>query len=631
MSERNGTISINTENIFPIIKKWLYSEKDIFIREIISNASDAICKLEKLSQIGEANISEDNKWKILVKLDKKKKTLAITDNGIGMTEEEIVKYINQIAFSGAIDFMEKYKDKADDAQIIGHFGLGFYSTFMASDKVEIDSLSYKEGAKAVNWTSEEGTEFEITDSDRKERGTTITMHISADSKEFLEEGKVKEILTKYFSFLPVEIYFNDEDKAINDTSPLWLKNPKECTDEEYKEFYKKVFHDFQEPLFWIHLNMEYPFTLKGILYFPRLKQGYEGMEGVMKLYYNQVFVADNIKEVIPEFLMLLKGTIDCPDLPLNVSRSFLQNDGYVNKISAHISKKVADKLKSIFKGDRNEYNKYWDDINPFVKYGCIREEKFYDKIKSVIILKDINGEYFTLEEAVQKAKEADKGSKEEGNDTKEYRLKLYYVTDLEVQSQYVKLFKENNNDAYLLNTAIDSHFINYLESKMIEDGVGFTRIDSDIDGLTNKDNKDGEVENLSAKENLEKIFREVTNNKELKIEVSQLKNSKLPAMVLVSEQARRFRDMSKMYSDNMDYSQFAGMFGGEMTLILNKNNSLIQVLSDYNMPEDLQPEENMKMLVQHVYDMARMAQEPLTGDDLTRFLERSVDIMMKGM
>jgi len=618
MAERNGSVSINTENIFPIIKKWLYSEKDIFIREIISNASDAISKLDKLSAIGEAKLTEDNKWKIQVRVDKKAKTLQITDNGIGMTEEEVEKYINQIAFSGAVDFMEKYKDKGDDAQIIGHFGLGFYSTFMVSDKVEIETLSYKDGAKAVKWTSEEGTEFEITDSEKTERGTTITMYLASDSKEFLDEAKVKEILNKYFSFLPVEIYLNDEETALNDTNPLWLKNPKECTDEEYKDFYKKVFHEYQDPLFWIHLNMDYPFALKGILYFPPLKQGYEGMEGVMKLYYNQVFVADNIKEVIPEFLMLLKGTIDCPDLPLNVSRSFLQNDGYVNKISAHISKKVADKLKSIFKNNREEYNKYWEDINPFVKYGCMREDKFYDKIKSVIILKNIEKDYVTLEEAIEKGvtatdKEVDKK-----------QSKIFYITDENLQSQYISLFKENENDAYYLNTAIDSAFINFLESKLTEEGVSFARIDTELSGITDK-SKD-EVEDVTLKEKLEKLFKKALNNENLKVELSSLKNEKIPAMVIISEQGRRLKDMSKMYSGGMDYSQFSGMFANDMTLILNQTNTLITALGNAD-----EEDEDGKIIAEHVYDLARMTNEPLTGEELSKFVERSTTLMMKGI
>lgn len=615
MSERSGAISINTENIFPIIKKWLYSEKDIFIREIVSNASDAISKLDKLSNIGEVDLPEDNKWRISVKVNKKEKTIKIIDNGIGMTEEEVVKYINQIAFSGAIDFMEKYKDKADDAQIIGHFGLGFYSVFMVSDKVEIDTLSYREGARAVKWTSEEGTEFEITDSDRTERGTEITMYLAADSKEFLEEGKVKEILNKYFAFLPVEIYFNEEEKPINDTSPLWLKNPKDCTEEEYKDFYKKVFNEYRDPLFWIHLNMEYPFTLKGILYFPPLKQGYEGMEGVIKLYYNQVFVADNIKEVIPEFLMLLKGVIDCPDLPLNVSRSFLQNDGYVNKISSHISKKVADKLKSIFKNDRESYNKYWDDINPFVKYGCMREDKFYDKIKSVIILKNLDGEYVTLEEAVEK------NTSGEGS---EKQAKLFYVTDMTGQAQYVKLFKENGNEAYILDTVIDAAFINFLEDKLREEKVQFTRIDTELSGVADKEG--AETENVTAKENLEKLFKEALGKENLKVELSSLKNENIPAMILVSEHMRRFKDMSKMYGGNADYSQFAGMFDDDITLVLNNTNPLIKELEKIS-----EVNEDSRLIAEHIYDLAKMAHEPLSGDELSKFVERNTKIIMKGL
>ena len=624
MSERNGSISISTENIFPIIKKWLYSEKDIFIREIVSNASDAISKLNKLAKIGEATIPEDNKWKILIKLDKKAKTLAVSDNGIGMTEDEVIKYINQIAFSGAVDFIEKYKDKADDAQIIGHFGLGFYSSFMVSDKVEIDTLSHTEGAKAVKWSSEEGTEYELSDSEKSTVGTTITMYLSDDAKEFLDENTVKDILAKYFSFLPVEIYFNEEDKPLNDPNPLWLKNPKECTDEEYKDFYKKVFKEYQDPLFWIHLNMEYPFTLKGILYFPPLKNAYEGMEGVIKLYYNQVFVADNIKEVIPEFLMLLKGTIDCPDLPLNVSRSFLQSDGYVNKISTHISKKVADKLKSIFKDNRESYNKYWDDIHPFVKFGCIREDKFYDKIKSVLMLKNINDEYVTVDEAIEKSKGTTTAPTEDKPVADEPKsCKIYYVSDLNAQGQYVSLFRENGNDAYLLNNMIDTHFISFLEGKLTEEGARFTRIDSDLDGVVDKEKDD--VEDITFKENVEKLFRTALENDKLKLEISPLKNNKIPAMVLISEQSRRFKDMSKLYGGGMDYTQFENMFNDDITLVLNKNHTLIQKLND------IENEEDSKLVALQIYDLAKMSSEPLTGEGLSKFIERSAEIIMKGL
>lgn len=616
MSQQSGTISINTENIFPIIKKWLYSEKDIFLRELVSNGSDAISKLKKLATIGEANVSSDEKYYIKVVVDKSKKTIQIIDNGLGMTFDEVNKYINQIAFSGAKDFVEKYKDKADDSQIIGHFGLGFYSAFMVADKVQIDTLSYQDGAEAVRWVSDGGTEFEMDKSDRNERGTTITLFISDDSKEFLDSYKAREVLVKYFSFLPYELYLEDadekkdkeEDKAdeprpLNDTNPLWLKDPKECTDEEYKDFYRKVFFDFNEPLFWIHLNMDYPFKLKGILYFPKLKHEFDTIEGQIKLFYNQVFVADNIKEVIPEFLMLLKGAIDCPDLPLNVSRSFLQNDGYVSKISTHITKKVADKLTSLFKKERETYNKYWDDINPFVKFGCIKEKKFFEKVKDILIFKTTNNEYVTLKEYLEKNKE-------------KHENKVFYVTDERQQAQYIKLFKEQGMEAVNLSTMIDSHFIQYLE--MEEKDVKFLRIDSDIsDSLKNTDDDkdDNAIKELS--EGLEKIFKSSLSNENLKVQVEALKSESVPAMILLSEESRRMQEMARNYGG----FNFGGMYENDETLVLNRNNSLIRSLISMKEKED--KKEDVQLICEHIYDLALMSHKNLEPDAMNKFIERS--------
>ncbi|TYQ15668.1 UNVERIFIED_CONTAM: molecular chaperone HtpG [Acetivibrio alkalicellulosi] len=635
MNHENGSISINTENIFPIIKKWLYSEKDIFIRELVSNASDAISKLKKLSAIGEAEIESDAKYRIKVIVDKENKTIQIDDNGIGMTEEEVKKYINQIAFSGAKDFVEKYKDKADEAQIIGHFGLGFYSAFMVSEKVQIDTLSFQKDAEAVRWTSSGGTEYEMDKSDRNERGTKITLFIAEDSVEFLEVYKVREILQKYFSFLQFEIYLEDanekkkeadkkedikdnenkeetdvkeeEPKPLNDTNPLWLKNPKDCTDEEYKEFYKKVFFDFNEPLFWIHLNMDYPFNLKGILYFPKLKHEFETMEGQIKLFYNQVFVADNIKEVIPEFLMLLKGALDCPDLPLNVSRSFLQNDGYVNKISSHITKKVADKLISIFEKERETYNKYWDDINPFVKYGCIKESKFSEKVKDVIIYKTIKGEYVTLKDYLERNK-----SKHEN--------KVFYVSDEKQQAQYIRMFKENDMEAVILTSMIDNHFMQHIE--MNEKDVKFQRIDSDIsESMKETQADDSNLKEIS--EDLEKIFKENLGNDKLTIKVEALKTSSVPGIMLLSEQSRRMQEMSKMFGG----MNLGGMYPQEETLVLNTNNSLIK--SILNIKERPDKKDDAKIICEHIYDLAMMSHKQLEPEAMTNFIERSNKILSR--
>lgn len=666
MSHENGSISINTENILPIIKKWLYSEKDIFIREVVSNSNDAIVKFKKLVSMGETSMKEDEKFFIRVIVNKDDKTIKVVDNGIGMTGEEVKKYINQIAFSGAVDFLEKYKDKADESsQIIGHFGLGFYSAFMVSEKVTIDTLSWQEGAKAVKWTNFGGTEFEMDDSDRMERGTTVTLYLDEDSLEYLDYYKMREILEKYCSFMPFELFLQDasrkekkegkekgasneqeikdkvkkavdsydeksdgstaaegagsdkdeedgkdiekteaaeQEKPINDTHPLWLKNPKDCTDDEYKEFYRKVFHDFNDPLFWIHLNMDYPFNLKGILFFPKLKHEFETIEGQIKLYYNQVFVADNIKEVIPEFLMLLKGVIDCPDLPLNVSRSFLQNDGYVAKISAHITKKVADKLTSLYENERENYNKYWDDINPFVKYGCIRETKFYDRAKDIVIFKTTGGDYITLKDYLDRNSEKHKG-------------KVFYVTDEKQQSQYIKMFKEQGMEAILLTTMIDNHFIQFLEMK--DSSVKFSRIDADLSESL-KDTDSGATDK-DLSQQLEKIFKEAIGNDKLKIQVEALKTISTPGMILLSEYSRRMQEMSRMYG--MNGMDVGGMFPEEQTLVLNSKNQLIQTIVKLTGNESRK--DDVTLICQHVYDLAMMSHKQLEPEAMTKFIERS--------
>lgn len=619
-----GNISVNSENIFPIIKKWLYSDKDIFLRELVSNGCDAITKLKKLVNLGEAKIGEDEKLKVEVIVDKQAKTISISDNGIGMTAEEIDKYITQIAFSGASDFLEKYKEEdTKDGGIIGHFGLGFYSAFMPSASVQIDSLSYKEGAKPVKWFCDGSMEYELDEGTREERGTTITLFIAPDSEEFLEEYMVRQVLNKYCSFLPVEVYLTivkpEEEKAdnaeenkeeenkepkepkpINDTTPLWMKAPKDCTDEEYKEFYKKVFMDFNEPLFWIHLNVDFPFNLKGILYFPKLNHEFAMNEGQIKLYNNQVFVADNVKEVIPEFLMLLKGTIDCPDLPLNVSRSFLQNDGYVKKISAHITKKVADKLCELFKKEREKFNSYWEDINMFIKYGCIRDEKFYDKVKDIMLYKDLDGNYITLNDYI--------GDKE--NKT------VYYVSDEAQQAQYIKMFKEQGQNAVILPAMIDNHFMSFIESR--EQGVKFMRIDSAVsESLT---------EELSANEDDVKkyteAFKNALDNNELKVEVKALKDANVPAIMTLSEETRRMQEIYKSYGQ-----QFAGMssmFKDDYTLVLNSNNELIKKM-------DSMEEETKKLVCEQVYDLAMLCNKPLGAEEMTRFVERSNKLLEKLM
>ena len=621
-----GNISVDSENLFPIIKKWLYSDKDIFLRELVSNGCDAVTKLKKLASIGEAQIDENEKFKVTVSIFKDAKKLVISDNGIGMTAEEIDKYINQIAFSGASDFLSKYKEEDDKgSQIIGHFGLGFYSAFMVADSVEIDSLSYQDGAKAAKWTCDGSMEFDLTDGDRTERGTTITLNIAEDSKEFLEESTIRQILHKYCAFLPIEIYVevpedkhedhcdcghdhdheHDDDtpsepKPINNTTPLWMKKPSECTDEEYKEFYRNVFMDFNEPLFWIHLNVDYPFNLKGILYFPKINHEFAGQEGQIKLYNNQVFVADNVKEVIPEFLMLLKGVIDCPDLPLNVSRSFLQNDGYVKKISSHITKKVADKLTSIYNNERQNYEKYWDYINIFIKYGCLRDEKFYEKVKDVIIYKDIDGKYLTLDEYLDGKEEKD----------------VYYVSDPQTQSQYINMFKNQGLNAVVLPSMMDTHFISLVEMK--QTGVKFKRIDSAINDISDNTEKDD-----STKEQEEKLIEKFKNeikDDTLKIEVQSLKDDSIPAVILLGEQSRRMQEMYKAYGQQM--AGMADMFHDEFTLVLNSNNSLIKKIDTLN-------DEDANLVIDHVYDLAKISHSPLPAEQMTKFIERSNKLLEK--
>ena len=613
MKMAKGNISVNSENIFPVIKKWLYSDKDIFLRELVSNACDAITKLKKLSGIGEAKVPADEVYRIDVIIDKDAKQLIIEDNGIGMTKEEVEKYITDIAFSGATDFLEKYKNEDDkNTQIIGHFGLGFYSAFMPSEKVEIETLSYKDGEKAVKWSCDGSMEYDIDECDRKERGTKIVLTIAEDSKEFLEEYTVRSVLSKYCSFIPVEIYLTvagkepekDADgnvvpeKPINDTTPLWMKAPKDCTEEEYKQFYTKVFMDFNEPLFYIHLNVDFPFNLKGILYFPKINHEFAANEGQIKLFNNQVFVADNVKEVIPEFLMLLKGVIDCPDLPLNVSRSFLQNDGYVKKISAHITKKVADKLKELYTKQREDYNRYWEDINVFIKYGCMRDEKFYEKVKDFIIYKDLDGKYITLNEYL------------EGKDSKD----VYYVSDEKMQSQYINMFRGQGLGAVILPTMMDTHFISFIEMK--EEGVHFKRIDSAIaDNMAEDTPKDEE-----QSQKLVDIFKEELGDESLKIEVQTLKSADTSAVILLSEESRRMQEMYRSYGQ-----QFAGMsdmFKDELTLVLNSANPLIKKVTELS-------GEDRKMVCEHIYDLAMLCHKPLDADRMTKFVERSNKMMEK--
>lgn len=676
MMNEQGNLAINSENIFPIIKKWLYSDHDIFIREVVSNACDAITKLKKLDLMSEASLPDDYKAKIEVEVNPEDKTITFTDNGLGMTADEVKEYINQIAFSGAADFLEKYKDKANEEQIIGHFGLGFYSVFMVADSAEIHTLSYKEGSEAVHWESDGGLTFEMGPSDKDTVGTRIILHLNEDSYEFANEYRVREVLDKYCSFMPVEIFLTkanaepeyetipseevteedtvieeiveepkEDDKkegeeakepvkktkilkrpvSISDTHPLWAKHPNECTEEEYKTFYRKVFNDYREPLFWIHLNMDYPFNLKGILYFPKVNLEYENVEGMIKLYNNQVFIADNIKEVIPEFLMLLKGVIDCPDLPLNVSRSALQNDGFVKKISDYITKKVADKLSGMCKTDRENYEKYWDDISPFIKFGCLKDEKFKEKIKDYVLFKDLDDKYSTLKEyletipepeveaeVVEEGKEDEKSSEE----TEAPKKIVYYVTDLQQQSQYVKMFREQDMNAVVLLHNIDQPFVSALEAG--DDDVKFQRIDAD---LTDAFKEEGDEEKLKEDtETLKELFRKATGKDQLEVKVEKLKNDKVSSMITLSEEARRMQDMMKMYSAN-------GMGGMELpdvgqTLVLNANNDLVQYLLANK------DGEHSDMFCKQLYDLAMISHQPLQADKMTEFINRSNEIMM---
>lgn len=614
MSREKGNLSVNTENILPIIKRWLYSDKDIFAREMISNATDAINKMKRVISMGEFSLDGDVEYKIIVKVNKKENTISFTDNGIGMTGEEVKKYINQIAFSGANEFLEKYKDKADQSnEIIGHFGLGFYSAFMVADKVAIDTLSYQEGAGAVRWESEGNDQYEMDVSPKEDRGTTITLYVNDDGKEYLDEYAMRQVIVKYCAFMPYEIFLEDEDKKkddkeevkpLNDVYPLWLKQPRDVTDEEYKEFYKKVFMDFNDPLFWIHLNMDYPFNLKGILYFPKLKHEFETGEGQVKLYNNQVFVADNIKEVIPEFLLLLKGTIDCPDLPLNVSRSFLQNDGYVNKLSSHITRKVADKLISLYENERENYNKYWEDINPFVKYGCLREEKFFDRVKDYIIYKSTGGDYPTLKEYLERNEE-------------KHKNKVFYVTDMRQQAQYVKLFEDNDLEAVILNTMIDSHFVQFME--MHSEGVTFSRVDADVSDLLKDKEKTSEKPDKKEEEKLVKLFKDALGREDLEVKVEGLKVSGVPALMILEEQSRRMKDMGRFFGG----AEFLAMGKDEGSLVLNSNNKLIKSLLKSSADDDA------KLLANHVYDLAMLSHKQLEPDELTRFIDRSNRILEK--
>ena len=664
MSKKKGSLSINSENIFPIIKKWLYSDHDIFFRELVSNGCDAITKLKKLEMMGEAEIADDEEFKIQILANPKEKTLTFIDNGLGMTADEVDEYINQIAFSGAEAFLEQYKDKTSEDQIIGHFGLGFYSAFMVADRVTIETLSYKKDAKAVLWDCEDGMDFTMSDSDKADRGTKITLYLNEDSVEFANLFRAKEILDKYCSFMPVEIFVSDpsaepeyqtimeeeltdkdtviehivepaktEEKekedgtketvevepekkkvkilkrpvSISDTTPLWTKHPNECTEEEYREFYHKVFLDYKEPLFWIHLNMDYPFNLKGILYFPKINTEYDSLEGTIKLYNNQVFIADNIKEVIPEFLMLLKGVIDCPDLPLNVSRSALQNDGFVKKISDYITKKVADKLSGMCKTDRENYEKYWDDISPFIKFGCLKDEKFEEKMKDYILFKDLDGKYLTLQDCLDNAKE-------------KHENVIYYVTDEKEQSQYINMFRKEGLDAVYMGHSIDSPFIGQLEQK--HEGLKFMRIDADVTDTFKEEVKEEDAETFKADaQKLTDTFKKALANDKLEIKVEKLKDGQLASMITVSEENRRMQDMMKMY--NM-YGMDPSMFGsvGE-TLVLNANNKLVQYVLTHE-EGDL-----TEKICRQLYDMASLSHGSLTPERMTQFIARSNEIMME--
>ena len=659
MAAKTGSLSINSENIFPIIKKWLYSDHDIFYRELISNGCDAITKLKKLALMEEPGETE---YKIQVTVNSEDKTITVEDNGIGMTAEEVEEYINQIAFSGAQDFLAKYKDKANEDQIIGHFGLGFYSAFMVADKVTIDTLSYKKDAEPVHWESEGGTEFAMDKGDKEGNGTKIVLYLNEDSTEFCNEYRAREVIQKYCSFMPVEIYLKNataepeyetiekdqltdkdtivetvveeaktEEKekedgtketvevsprtekykilkrpvALNDIHPLWNKHPNECTEEEYKEFYRKVFMDYKEPLFWIHLNMDYPFNLKGILYFPKINMEYESIEGTIKLYNNQVFIADNIKEVIPEFLMLLKGVIDCPDLPLNVSRSALQNDGFVKKISDYITKKVADKLTGMCKTDRETYEKYWDDIAPFIKFGCLKDQKFAEKMDDYIIYKNLDGKYLTLKDCMDKAKE-------EGHENQ-----IYYVTNEKEQSQYINMFKANGQDAIIMSHSIDNPFISQEEQK--HENLKFLRIDADVNDTLREEVKEEDKEALKKQEEtLTETFKKALGDDKLQVKVEKLKDAEISSMITLSEETRRMQDMMKMYNMGMD----ASMFGGSgQVLVLNANNKLVQYVLEHT------DGENTPKICEQLYDLAQLSHGSLTPERMTKFIARSNEIM----
>ena len=680
MAVKKGSLSIDSENIFPIIKKWVYSDHDIFVRELVSNGCDAITKLKKLDMMGEYELPEGYKPKIEVIVNPEEKTMKFIDNGLGMTAEEVEEYITQIAFSGATQFLEKYKDKTTEDEMIGHFGLGFYSAFMVADEVQIDTLSYKEGAKPVHWASEGGTEYEMQEGNKTTVGTEITLYLNEDSLEFANEYRAREVLERYCSFMPTEIFLSkanaepeydtiDEDDvldtdtvvehiteepkegeegepkkkakivrrpvSISDTHPLWTKNPSECTKDDYIDFYRKVFMDYKEPLFWIHLNMDYPFNLKGILYFPKINTEYDSIEGKIKLYNNQVFIADNIKEVIPEFLMVLKGVIDCPDLPLNVSRSALQNDGFVNKVADYISKKVADKLNGMFKTDRENYEKYWDDISPFIKFGCLKDEKFGEKMKNSMLYKNLDHKYMTLEDIIKEAKgeEADaakteeakaeetKTDAEESKDTdakEEEKTRIFYVTDEVQQSQYINMFKAQGQDAIILTHNIDSAFITYLEQKHQE--VQFLRIDADVhDSLKDEVAEDEKEEFQKTTDSLVEIFRKELGNEKLDVKVEKLKDENVASMAVLSEENRRMQEMMKMYGmGGMD----ASMFGSQATLVLNANHPLVQFLVTNK------DSENVSIICKQLYDLAMLAHKPLNPEEMTAFVKRSNDIMM---
>ena len=658
MTKEQGSLSINSDNIFPIIKKWLYSDHDIFIREVVSNACDAITKLKKLDMMGEFSLADDYKGRIDVIVNPEEKTITFSDNGIGMTEAEVKEYINQIAFSGAEAFLNQYKDKTNEDQIIGHFGLGFYSTFMVADKVTIDTKSYKD-EPAVHWESEEGVNFEMDASDKETVGTTITLYLNEDSYEFCNEYRAKEVLEKYCSFMPVEIFFKNanakeeveeekeeevidasvdengnatEDKKeekkeepINNPEPLWAKHPNECSDDDYKEFYRQVFKDYREPLFWIHLNMDYPFNLKGILYFPKINTEYESIEGTIKLYNNQVFIADNIKEVIPEFLLLLKGVIDCPDLPLNVSRSALQNDGFVKKISDYITKKVADKLSGMYKVERESYEKYWDDINPFIKYGCLKDNKFREKMKDFVIFKNLEGKYITLPEYIDATKKdteevkTDEAVENKDENKEEKKDVVYYVTDEVQQSQYINMFKETGQDALILTHNIDQPFISQLEQSL--ENVRFMRIDADITESSKEDVSKEDEEALKEKTDaLTEKFRKVLGKEKLEVKVEKLKNETLSSMITLSEESRRMQDMMKMY--NMSgMNMGSDMFEAGETLVLNANNSLVQYVFDHK------DDDKTNIFCEQLYDLAVISHKQLSPEAMTKFIQRSNEIM----